>query len=125
MTYGGKESADWLKSHLGVAHDGRPKPGSRLELDVEFDTVEDTIVGCRKHNQENYGRLLAYVHVGGRPAGENLSLAVVRAGRSPTSPSTDAADSTTPTSSRRSASPWRTSAGSGGSCPPSASGPCP
>ena len=83
VTYGGKESADWLKSHLGVAHDGRPKPGSRLELDVEFDTVEDTIVGCRKHNQENYGRLLAYVHVGGRPAGENLSLAVVRAGRSP------------------------------------------
>jgi micrococcal nuclease len=36
----------------------------------------DTIIGCRQHNQENYGRMLAYVHVGGRPTGENLSLAV-------------------------------------------------
>ena len=45
--------------------------------------MEDTIIGCRKHNTENHGRLLAYVHVGGRPLGENLSLAIVRAGRSP------------------------------------------
>ena len=50
---------------------------------MEFDAVEDTIVGCRKHNTENHGRLLAYVHVGGRPLGENLSLTIVRAGRSP------------------------------------------
>jgi len=28
--------------------------------------AEDTIVGCRRHNGDNYGRVLAYVHVGGR-----------------------------------------------------------
>lgn len=83
ITYGGKEADIWLKDHLGVNHDGRPKPGMPIYVDVEFDTVEDTIIGCRQHNQENYGRMLAYVHVGGRPTGENLSLAVVRAGRSP------------------------------------------
>lgn len=83
ITYGGKEADDWLKKHLDTNHDGRPKAGSPINVDIEFDTVEDTIVGCRRHNKENYGRLLAYVHVGGRPAGENLSLAVVRAGRSP------------------------------------------
>ena len=83
VTYGGKEAFEWLISHLGVNHDGRPKTNLPIYVDVEFDTVESTIVGCRKHNQENYGRVLAYVHIGGRPAGENLSLAVVRAGRSP------------------------------------------
>lgn len=83
ITYGGKEADTWLKVHLGTNHDGRPKPDSPITVDVEFDTVEDTIIGCRRHNQENYGRLLAYVHVGGRPTGENLSLAVVRSGRSP------------------------------------------
>jgi len=83
ITYGGKEAADWLKAHLGFHHDGRPKSDSRVVCDLEFDTVEDTIVGCRRHNQENYGRVLAYVHMGGRPTGENLSLAVVRSGRSP------------------------------------------
>ena len=83
VTYGGRESFEWLKDHLGVTHDGRPHRDQKIVLDVEFDTVEDTVVGCRLHNQENYGRVLAYVHVGGRPAGENLSLAVIRAGRSP------------------------------------------
>ena len=83
ITYGGKESAEWLRDHLGVKHDGRAEKGNFLRVDVEFDAVEDTIVGCRKHNTENHGRLLAYVHVDGRPLGENLSLTIVRAGRSP------------------------------------------
>jgi micrococcal nuclease len=83
VTYGGKDAHEWLIRHLGVEHDGRPSDKTPIYLDVEFDTVESTIVGCRKHNQENYGRVLAYVHMGGRPSGENLSLAVVRAGRSP------------------------------------------
>ena len=83
ITYGGKESAEWLRDHLGVKHDGRAEKGDFLRVDVEFDAVEDTIIGCRKHNTENHGMLLAYVHVGGRPLGENLSLAIVRAGRSP------------------------------------------
>ena len=84
ITYGGKEAAEFLKLHLGFLHDGRPAPESaRVSVDVEFDAVEDTIVGCRRHNQDNYGRVLAYLHVGGKASGENLSLAIVRAGFSP------------------------------------------
>jgi|TARA_B100001142_G_scaffold288342_1_gene304436 micrococcal nuclease len=83
ITYGGREADAWLKEHLGVKHDGRPRPSAPISCDIEFDTTEPTIIGCRRHNEENYGRMLAYVHVGGRPVGENLSLAVVRAGRSP------------------------------------------
>ena len=60
ITYGGKEAADWLKAHLGFHHGSRPKSDQRRR-DLEFDTVEDTIVGCRRHNQENYGRVLSYV----------------------------------------------------------------
>ena len=84
ITYGGKEAAEFLKLHLGFLHDGRPAPESaQTSVDVEFDAVEDTIVGCRRHNQDNYGRVLAYLHVGGKAFGENLSLAIVRAGFSP------------------------------------------
>ena len=36
----GKEADIWLKDHLGVNHDGRPKPGMPIYVDVEFDTVE-------------------------------------------------------------------------------------
>ena len=51
ITYGGKEADTWLKAHLGTNHDGRPKPDQPISVDIEFDTVEDTIIGCRRHNQ--------------------------------------------------------------------------
>ena len=125
VTYGGRESFEWLKDHLGV--DARRPPAPRPESHPGR-RVRHRRGHHRRLPQAQPGELRARsgVRARRRPrAGENLSLAVVRAGRSPYFTNTAAAGCTTRTFSRLSAWRWRTSAGSGASLPPSVSARCP
>ena len=120
ITYGGKEAAEFLKDHLRFLHGREPAPESdRVSVDVEFDAVEDTIVGCRHYNQDNYGRVLAYLR--GRQDARREPVAGHRSGQVlPVSTSSTAGRAcTTPTFSRRKERPWPRIAASGDSPTPS------